>query len=366
MKPLRLSFLPLLLFIGWLAIGQAVPIARADYVVLKSGGRVEGEITEENAQRVTIKVEGLGEIRFERGDVERVEYRQIRRLPTQTPPPPPATATPSPTRAGRLEPTRVAATTPTRTPRLSLGQEAPRPTLTPTPPLQARPEAPPVARAPVAPEPERPPGWPEEEFPPPDTFGDQGEESYNQGFSWDPREFNEEELQKQIETLIKGAQLFIYLIGFLFYLYLSLCRHVIATKTGTPNAWWAWIPVLRDLLLLRIGENPAWYAVLIYAGWAIQFAVSTALDLPQYAGGITGFFYSIVNLSGFLLWGFTSYVMWRDVCVARGKAKSVAYVMHLHVIFGIAGFFCCCFFPFIIVGVVCYYIICPAFIAFYK
>jgi len=359
-KRQNLLSISLLLLTAGFIVGLGAPEASADYVVLKSGSRIEGQITEENAERVTIKVEGLGEIRFERQDIDHVEYRQIRRLPTDTPPPPPPTPIPTATRVRLLlEPTRAPLVAPTVTPRIQLDREPPRPTATPSPTARpAQPTAPRAERERV----EAPPGWPfgplEEEAP--------MEEGYEEGFSWDPREVDEEALQKQIETYIKGAQAFVYLMSFLFYLYLSLCRHVIATKTGTPNAWWAWIPVLRDLLLLRIGDNPAWYAALLYGGLGIQFAVSTLVDLPTYsAGPFAGFFYSIINLIGFLIWGFTSYVMWRDVCVARGKAKSVAYMMHLHVV-GIAAFFCCCFWPFIIVGVVCYYIICPAFIAFYQ
>ena len=37
-KPQRLSILLFLLLVGWLVVGQATPVAWADYVVLKSGG----------------------------------------------------------------------------------------------------------------------------------------------------------------------------------------------------------------------------------------------------------------------------------------------------------------------------------------
>jgi len=337
-----------LLLTVWIAVAFLSLDAFADYVVLKSGGRIEGEIIDENQLSVTIKAEGLGEIRFDRKDVERIEYAAIRRLPTDTPIPPTATPIPSPTRSPRF---------------------------TPQPIL-----APPEPEPPRA-EPEEPPTEPEdrgfgEGVPPEDLedlaefFEQFGEEPEGQGFTWDPREFDEEAFAKKMEMAAKGATVIIALVFLLFYAYLSLCRHVIAVKCETPNAWWAWIPVLRDVLLLRVGGNPPWWVFFLYLGLGIQYVMSFVVDINpfEYNSFSARFAVAIVEIIGYLLWGCFSYMMWKDVCTARGKAKNTAYLMHMHVIFYPAMFSClgCCFFPFVLAGLLCYYLICPPFIAFYD
>ncbi|MCW8133064.1 MAG: hypothetical protein KIS92_22135 [Planctomycetota bacterium] len=45
-------------------------------------------------------------------------------------------------------------------------------------------------------------------------------------------------------------------MGLFVYLFMSVSIMTIANKTGTPDAWWAWLPILNVLLLLRIGGKP--------------------------------------------------------------------------------------------------------------
>lgn len=372
MKPPSLLTVSVLLLSFGFVAAVVVPDASADYVILKSGGRVEGEVIEESEERVTVRVEGLGEIRFERADVEKVEYSEIRRLPTNTPPPPTATPIPTETQRPRfLEPAYSIPPTATNTPVFVPGQVSRRPTATPLTQV-AQPERPPQPEPGTlrpAPEPPDQGEQTPEEFPFEDLYGDYRGEETPGGFSWDPREVDEEALFKQVETFVKGFIVGVIIFSLLFYLYLSLCRHVIAVKTDTPNAWWAWIPVLRDMLLLRVGGNPAWWAMFINLGFVVWFTCEMMLLLETSSGlsdGSGSFGMRIVYLLGFLLWGCFSYMMWKDVCIARGKAKSTAYLMHLHVVFAVATAYCCCFFPFVAVGMLCYYVVCPPFIAFYK
>lgn len=58
-----------------------------------------------------------------------------------------------------------------------------------------------------------------------------------------------------------GIMLFIWL-G--VYVYVSLCIHMIATKTNTSPAWLAWIPIANVILLMMISEKPMWWIVLMF------------------------------------------------------------------------------------------------------
>ncbi|MEW6281672.1 MAG: DUF5684 domain-containing protein, partial [Candidatus Eremiobacterota bacterium] len=49
------------------------------------------------------------------------------------------------------------------------------------------------------------------------------------------------------------------LVAGVLYVYFAVCLSVMASKTGTPNGWMAWVPLLNLLLLCHIaGKSPAW------------------------------------------------------------------------------------------------------------
>lgn len=48
----------------------------------------------------------------------------------------------------------------------------------------------------------------------------------------------------------------------IFYVYFAYCLMVIANKTGTENAWMAWIPIANVILMLQIAEKPLWWVIL--------------------------------------------------------------------------------------------------------
>ena len=56
-------------------------------------------------------------------------------------------------------------------------------------------------------------------------------------------------------------------IGFalllLAYVYVALALMALARKTSTAHAWWAWIPILNIVLMLRIARRPVWWIVLL-------------------------------------------------------------------------------------------------------
>jgi len=48
------------------------------------------------------------------------------------------------------------------------------------------------------------------------------------------------------------------------YVYVSLALQAIANKTNTPNAWWAWVPILQIILMLNIAQKPVWWIILFF------------------------------------------------------------------------------------------------------
>lgn len=46
---------------------------------------------------------------------------------------------------------------------------------------------------------------------------------------------------------------------------MAICFMKIAKKTNTPNAWFAWVPILNMILFLRMGKLSSWFALLLIA-----------------------------------------------------------------------------------------------------
>lgn len=55
-----------------------------------------------------------------------------------------------------------------------------------------------------------------------------------------------------------------WLIWVLTYVYMALTLQFIATKTGTPDAWMAWVPILNVFLMCKIAGKPGWWVVLFF------------------------------------------------------------------------------------------------------
>jgi uncharacterized protein DUF5684 len=67
----------------------------------------------------------------------------------------------------------------------------------------------------------------------------------------------------EIPGALSGGLLFFALVcGLVFYVYLALALQTIATKTGTPNGWLAWIPIGNVFLMLNVARKPLWWFLL--------------------------------------------------------------------------------------------------------
>lgn len=52
-------------------------------------------------------------------------------------------------------------------------------------------------------------------------------------------------------------------VSLAFYAYFAFCLMTIAHKTGTENAWMAWVPFLNLYLMCKMAGKPGWWLVLL-------------------------------------------------------------------------------------------------------
>jgi hypothetical protein len=63
------------------------------------------------------------------------------------------------------------------------------------------------------------------------------------------------------EAVFAQLAIVLFVAGWLvFYAY---CLQKIGQRTGTPGAWWAWVPILNVLLMFKIAKKPLWWLVLL-------------------------------------------------------------------------------------------------------
>lgn len=90
-------------------------------------------------------------------------------------------------------------------------------------------------------------------------------------------------------ALSAGIFLFVMIIVIIVYVIVALSLMRIAKRTNTPNAWFAWIPILNLILMLQIAKRPMW--------WLIFFLVP------------------FINIVGIVL----QFVIWVDIAKLLGK-----------------------------------------------
>ena len=67
-----------------------------------------------------------------------------------------------------------------------------------------------------------------------------------------------------IAAIMGGVLLIMMLFGLVIYIYIAVSLMKIAKKTGTSNAWFAWIPILNVILMLQIANKPIWWLFLFF------------------------------------------------------------------------------------------------------
>jgi hypothetical protein len=63
-------------------------------------------------------------------------------------------------------------------------------------------------------------------------------------------------------AFIMGMIIFI-IFAVAAHIYIAICLMKIAKKTDTPNAWFAWIPFLNFVLMLKIAKKPVWWILVL-------------------------------------------------------------------------------------------------------
>lgn len=88
-----------------------------------------------------------------------------------------------------------------------------------------------------------------------------------------------------------GFLAFAMVIVIAIYVYSAICVMKMSKKTGTPNAWMAWIPILNIVLLIQIAKKPLWWIILFFIPFVnivmtvlVWMGVAESLKKPQWIG----------------------------------------------------------------------------------
>lgn len=64
--------------------------------------------------------------------------------------------------------------------------------------------------------------------------------------------------------LSAAAGISIAIVAVAFYIFYCYCLAEIAKKTGTPNSWYAYVPILNIVLMLQIIKRSLWLTLLVF------------------------------------------------------------------------------------------------------
>jgi hypothetical protein len=113
-----------------------------------------------------------------------------------------------------------------------------------------------------------------------------------------------------IPTAIAGTMLMFFVVcGLAVYVYMALALQTIATKTGTANPWFAWIPIANLILMLNVAKKPLWWIVLfliplvnLVIAVMVWMAVAEARGKPNWWGILTIVPVANIIVPGYLAW----------------------------------------------------------------
>ena len=106
-----------------------------------------------------------------------------------------------------------------------------------------------------------------------------------------------------------GLMVVFVCLGLAAYIYMSLALMTIAQKTGTENAWFAWIPILNIILMLNIARKPIWWIILfliplvnIIVAILVWMGVAEARNKPNWWGVLMIVPVANLIVPGYLAW----------------------------------------------------------------
>lgn len=92
-------------------------------------------------------------------------------------------------------------------------------------------------------------------------------------------------LQRDLEGLEATWATIILVVFLAMYAFFAFCFMKIAEKTGTENGWWAWIPILNLLLMLKIADRPMWWIILFIVPFvSLVIALVVGADICKACG----------------------------------------------------------------------------------
>ncbi|AKG24246.1 DUF5684 domain-containing protein [Calothrix sp. 336/3] len=63
------------------------------------------------------------------------------------------------------------------------------------------------------------------------------------------------------DTASAGSGIVGLIFGIGAYLFSSYCFYNIYQKLGEPNAWFAWVPILNNWIMLKAGDQSPWWLI---------------------------------------------------------------------------------------------------------
>lgn len=92
-------------------------------------------------------------------------------------------------------------------------------------------------------------------------------------------------------SVIRGILITILIFTSIYYIYMAICLLKIAKKTRTPDAWFAWVPILNFFLMTNIAKKPGWWVLLFFIpfinliiGILVWMEISKAVGKPEWLG----------------------------------------------------------------------------------
>lgn len=92
-------------------------------------------------------------------------------------------------------------------------------------------------------------------------------------------------------TMLGGFLIFMVVLSVVFYVFYAVCFMKIAQKTNTPNAWFAWVPILNIVLMLQIAGKPLWWLLLLFIPFVnivisilVYMEIAKAVGKPEWLG----------------------------------------------------------------------------------
>ena len=81
------------------------------------------------------------------------------------------------------------------------------------------------------------------------------------------------------------------MLGLVAYIVFALPLYTMGTKTGSKNAWWAFVPILQTFLLIEIAGKEWWWFLLLFVpcinivvAIMLWMAAAEAMNKPSWLG----------------------------------------------------------------------------------